>query len=123
MREAVRRSVMPVGSKRKTESSSFVREKAWLTWPYALSILAESGPFRKLDSNRYPRGAATMYGDGTISALVETRFWRSERFGVEKGGWLSPRAVVALTKCFVLEWSFELDYRMYHDLPMDILFG
>ena len=29
--------------------------------------------------------------------------------------------LVALTKFFVLEWSQELDYQLYHDLPVDIL--
>ena len=29
--------------------------------------------------------------------------------------------VVALTKFFVLEWSQELDYQLYHDLPVELL--
>ena len=29
--------------------------------------------------------------------------------------------LVALTKFFVLEWSQELDYQLYHDLPVEIL--
>lgn len=34
---------------------------------------------------------------------------------------LSDDDVVALTKFVVLEWSQELDYQMYHDLPMLLL--
>lgn len=29
--------------------------------------------------------------------------------------------VVALTKFFVLEWSQDLDYELYHDLPVEVL--
>lgn len=29
--------------------------------------------------------------------------------------------IVALTKVFVLEWSQELDYQLYHDLPVELL--
>jgi len=31
--------------------------------------------------------------------------------------------IVALTKFFVLEWSQELDYQLYNDLPVEILFA
>lgn len=32
-------------------------------------------------------------------------------------------ALVALVKCFVLEWSNELDYTLYHDLPLKVYLG
>lgn len=31
--------------------------------------------------------------------------------------------VVALVKCFVLEWSTDFDYQMYHDLPLTMEFA
>lgn len=34
---------------------------------------------------------------------------------------LTADAVIALTKFVVLEWSQELDYQLYHDLPMTLL--
>lgn len=34
---------------------------------------------------------------------------------------LTPDTIVALVKYVVLEWSQELDYQMYHDLPMELL--
>ena len=35
---------------------------------------------------------------------------------------LSPTAVIALVKCFILEWRIEFDYRMYDDLPTELAF-
>lgn len=68
-------------------------------------------------------------GDGpdSIVSLDETMFWRvphqqKEEVGGERGG-LSCMAVVALVKFFVLEWSVELDYQMYHDLPLELYLG
>ena len=59
--------------------------------------------------------------------LDETRFWRQERQRqaepVEGKVQLSTDTVIALTKIFVLEWSVEFDYQMYHDLPPRILFA
>jgi hypothetical protein len=31
--------------------------------------------------------------------------------------------LVGLTKYFILEWSTELDYQLYHDVPMQLLLG
>ncbi|KAH7029350.1 uncharacterized protein B0I36DRAFT_325592 [Microdochium trichocladiopsis] len=36
---------------------------------------------------------------------------------------LDHEGIVALTKMFVLEWSIEFDYQMYHNLPMSLYFG
>lgn len=33
---------------------------------------------------------------------------------------LGPMAVVALVKCFDLEWSLELVYLMYHDSLLEM---
>ncbi|PYH63870.1 uncharacterized protein BO88DRAFT_447363 [Aspergillus vadensis CBS 113365] len=68
-------------------------------------------------------------GDGldSIVSFDETMFWRvphqpEEEVGGERGE-LSSMAVVALVKFFVLEWSVELDYQMYHDLPLELYLG
>lgn len=64
------------------------------------------------------------------SVLDETMFWRrsgcgQQSCGVGVGVGLVANAmdVIALVKCFVLEWSNELDYQMYHDLPMELFLG
>ncbi|KAF9880413.1 hypothetical protein CkaCkLH20_02367 [Colletotrichum karsti] len=49
---------------------------------------------------------------------VDGKYWESEE--VSESG-LSVDVIVALTKFVVLEWSQELDYQMYHDLPMELL--
>ncbi|CAI7567222.1 unnamed protein product [Penicillium pancosmium] len=59
--------------------------------------------------------------DLDISALDETTFWRDTTS--EPPSSLSPMALVALVKCFVLEWSNELDYTLYHDLPLKVYLG
>ncbi|THZ21187.1 hypothetical protein D6C89_06784 [Aureobasidium pullulans] len=53
-------------------------------------------------------------GDSTSDAkkLDVTEFWASER------EILGTMDVVALVKCFILEWSTDFDYQMYHDLPL-----
>ncbi|CRK23408.1 hypothetical protein BN1708_003677 [Verticillium longisporum] len=61
--------------------------------------------------------------------LDETHFWRdadnasSLADGAQE--WavlpLSTDTIVALTKFMVIEWSQEMDYQMYHDLPMTLL--
>jgi hypothetical protein len=52
--------------------------------------------------------------DWPVSKLDEVRVWtQSERE-------LDLQGVVAMTKVFVLEWSNEFDYQMYHDLPINL---
>jgi len=49
--------------------------------------------------------------------LDETTFWRHERYRTGDVPALSTDAIIALTKFFILEWSVEFDYQMFHDLP------
>lgn len=86
----------------------------------ANSILAGSG--NSGDSVRVVTDAALLLSEKDPSILDETKFWREERHSLSKGSSLSPNAIIALTKCFVLEWSIEFDYQMYHDLPPELLF-
>ena len=53
--------------------------------------------------------------------LDETTFWRQERYQISDDSELSTNAIVALTKFFILEWSVDFDYQMYHDLPPQLL--
>jgi hypothetical protein len=46
----------------------------------------------------------------------QTSFWRSS----ERPAKLDLDGVVALTKFFVLEWSQELNYQLYHQLPVTV---
>lgn len=65
--------------------------------------------------------AATLSG-GPISALDETRFWR-DAGPTSDSPILDPMTVIALVKCFVLEWSVNLNYQMYHDFPLEMYLG
>lgn len=68
--------------------------------------------------------ALLWWGHSTRMAdLDATTFWRSPRSWTKSSSSLEPMAVVALVKCFVMEWSNELDYQMYHDLPMELFLG
>jgi|HubBroStandDraft_4_1064222.scaffolds.fasta_scaffold1662713_1 hypothetical protein len=49
----------------------------------------------------------------------QTNFWRKPRSSENKIG-SDLDGVVALTKFFVLEWSQELDYQLYHQLPVTV---
>jgi hypothetical protein len=64
---------------------------------------------------------AVMTGDWDISRLDEVNFWRQEER--VSGAKLDLQGVVALTKVFVLEWSQEFDYQMYHHIPISLYFG
>jgi hypothetical protein len=60
----------------------------------------------------------------TIQQRDETSFWRqhenlsSSPITVEED--LEPEAVTALVKCFIIEWSVDFNYQMYHQLPMTL---
>ncbi|EUC38293.1 hypothetical protein COCCADRAFT_22171 [Bipolaris zeicola 26-R-13] len=96
------------------------------------AILAERG--NSGDAVRIVTALAALEHSGgyepDLSDLDETTFWRrsvSERVtGTEEDGVdverLSRDTVVALVKCFVLEWSVDFDYQFYHRLPIDLLF-
>ena len=87
----------------------------------ANSVLAGSGNFG--DSVRVVTDAALLLSDMNLSAVDETGFWRTERHSLGEGPWLSESAIIALAKCFVLEWSIEFDYQMYYDLPPELYFN
>lgn len=88
----------------------------------ANSIMAGGG--NSGDSVRVVTDIAFLLWPDHSSDLDETTFWREERHRMSGDeNELSPSAVIALTKCFILEWSNEFDYQMYHDLPTELAFA
>ncbi|KNG89355.1 hypothetical protein ANOM_002669 [Aspergillus nomiae NRRL 13137] len=96
----------------------FVRDN--MTDMAASAVLAGSG--NSGDVVRVVTDIALTLWDGGVSALDETTFWRSSH-PQSSASYLSPLVVIALVKCFVLEWSTDLDYQMYHDLPLEMYLG
>ncbi|KAJ5288517.1 hypothetical protein N7478_001547 [Penicillium angulare] len=84
------------------------------------AIMAGSGDLA--DLVRIVTDIALILWDGMASDLDKTTFWSNQSPSNELGV-LSPMAIIALVKVFVLEWSVDLDYQMYHDLPTDIYLG
>lgn len=100
-------------------SAGFVRDS--MADVAANSVLAGCG--NSGDSVRVVTDAAMLLSTiESAEAMDETIFWREGRDSIGEGSKLPMDGVVALTKCFVLEWSNEFDYQMYHDLPPGLLF-
>ncbi|KAI4672690.1 uncharacterized protein J4E78_001192 [Alternaria triticimaculans] len=57
-----------------------------------------------------------LVDDWSMDHLDETHFWRLADQDKE----LDLPGAVALTKVFIVEWSNEFDYQMYHDLPVNL---
>jgi hypothetical protein len=99
--------------------SSFIKEN--MGEMASASILAGGG--NSGDVVRVVTDVAVLLTENaTISRLDETVFWRSTHRG-SRAEKLSVDAIIALTKYFLLEWSNEFDYQMYHDLPMKLFLG
>lgn len=58
-------------------------------------------------------------GSWNHARLDNVRFWRRTAGMMT----LDVEGVVALTKLFVLEWSAEFDYQLYHELPISLYFS
>lgn len=54
-----------------------------------------------------------------LEELDEVEFWRL----ADEDRELDVAGVIDLTKFFVLEWSIEMDYQLYHQLPLTLNFG
>lgn len=75
---------------------------------------------------------AELCWTGPSEGLQETKFWTTRNFELfETGKSCNPLrmaqdldgdAVIALTKCVVLEWSIDFDYQLYHQLPPVLIF-
>lgn len=87
----------------------------------ASAVLAGEG--ESGDAVRVVAAIAALPWSDDSADMDETMFWRAERHHpVPENGELSPTAVIALTKCFMLEWSMAFDYRFYDFLPSKIAF-
>ncbi|KAJ5533859.1 hypothetical protein N7527_000113 [Penicillium freii] len=87
----------------------------------ANAVMASQG--NSGDSVRIVTGIAAILWGSTISALDETKFWRHATTPTACPLTLDPMTVIALVKCFVLEWSVDLDYQMYHNFPVEMYLG
>lgn len=90
----------------------------------ATTVMASGGDSG--DSVRIVTAAARLLTDKPDEALDETRFWRNfvrqkDPSEVPETQYLDGDTVIALTKLFVLEWSNELDHKLYVDLPLFML--
>ncbi|KAI1207167.1 uncharacterized protein F4807DRAFT_189502 [Annulohypoxylon truncatum] len=98
--------------------AGFVRENMGLMGSSA--VLAGRG--NSGDAVRVVTDVVAAYvGDWDVGRLDDVVFWRRE--DVREVRELDKQAVVALTKLFVLEWSQEFDYQLYHHLPISLYFG
>ena len=100
---------------------TFVRD--YMAGTAAASVVMDGGDSG--DSVRIVTAAALLVWEGKEDELDETKFWRSQ-IGKKIEGeiparMLEPEIVIALTKLFVLEWSNELDHKLYEDLPLEML--
>ena len=103
-------------------SSSIVRD--YMPDNSATTVMASGGDSG--DSVRIVTAAARLLTNKPDEALDETHFWRKMKgqkppSEVSDVQLLDEDAVIALTKLFVLEWSNELDHKLYEDLPLFML--
>ncbi|KAF2443017.1 hypothetical protein P171DRAFT_486975 [Karstenula rhodostoma CBS 690.94] len=85
----------------------------------ASAVLAGRG--NSGDAVRIVTALAEQIHGGTTQERDTTSFW--ENIGKNPRSRLEPDDIVALVKVFVLEWSQEFNYQMYHQLPITLLFG
>ncbi|MCJ1344032.1 hypothetical protein MMC31_002232 [Peltigera leucophlebia] len=82
------------------------------------------------DNVRIVTDIAKLLAVGHSVDLEKTHFWREQIQNrkrdpptLDVNPSLTPDTIIALTKLFVLEWSQELDYKLYEDLPLELLVG
>ena len=101
---------------------SFVRN--YMADAAAASVMMDGGDSG--DSVRIVTAVAlSLWSGRDEEELDDTKFWRSQvgrKFDEEiPVQILETDVVIALTKLFVLEWSNELDHKLYEDLPLEML--
>lgn len=81
------------------------------------------------DNVRIVTDIANLFVQGSLIVdKNETHFWRAQVQNRNRDPTtltispdLDPDTIIALTKLSVLEWSNELDHKMYEDLPLELL--
>lgn len=80
------------------------------------------------DNVRIVTDIAKLLAHNSPVVLDETRFWRGQIENRKQdpamlvvNPKLEPDTIIALTKLFVLEWSQELDHKLYEDFPLELL--
>lgn len=80
------------------------------------------------DNVRIVTEIAKLLVQGSRVNLDETHFWRAQIENRKQHPTtlimypdLEPDTIIALTKMSVLEWSNELDHKLYEDLPLELL--
>lgn len=80
------------------------------------------------DNVRIVTGIASLLVQGSLVDPDETHFWRAQVENRKRDPTtlimspdLDPDMIIALTKLSVLEWSNELDHKLYEDLPLELL--
>lgn len=80
------------------------------------------------DNVRIVTEIAKLLVQGSKVVLDETQFWREQVENRKRdlttlvvSPDLEPDTIIALTKLSVLEWSNELDHKLYEDLPLELL--
>ncbi|KJY02298.1 hypothetical protein TI39_contig68g00001 [Zymoseptoria brevis] len=88
----------------------------------ASAILAGKGDSG--DLVRVVTAIVRVIADGwSVEELDCVDFWRRQGAVKSVPERLDVASAVALTKVFVVEWSQEFDYQMYHDLPTSLYFA
>lgn len=82
-----------------------------------------SGGGNSGDTVRIVTAIAAVLQDNKTANLDQTHFWRLTTSQSPDTLPLDPMTVIALVKFFVLEWSNEFDYQMYHELPPKLYLG
>jgi len=119
--QQLRQSVAIHGKESESRGWEPVFVSEYMAEMAATSVMSGGG--NSGDLVRVVTGIAELIWDGSKDGLDETLFWRKERKELADGNAvLSSQAVIALVKCFVLEWSNEFDYQMYHELPQELVF-
>lgn len=91
--------------------------KSYMAEMAASAVLAGRG--NSGDAVRIVTALAEQVHGGNVAQRDETIFWREPQ-QKPGDGILGRDAIVALVKCFVLEWSVDFNYQIYHQLPITL---
>ncbi|KAL8741879.1 MAG: hypothetical protein Q9184_008331 [Pyrenodesmia sp. 2 TL-2023] len=99
--------------------TAFVRE--WMAEQAASAMLGDDRASG--DTCRVITGLGELLWQGVESGMDKTTFWTNSREipQVQPAGTkLSPDTIVALIKVYMVRWSRDFDYDVYHKLPVTL---